>query len=72
MTRPSARTPITKAPMSEPVTEPRPPMSDVPPRTTAAIALSSKVSPVAGCAASSCDAMMSPTQAAQSAMRTDR
>jgi len=33
--------------------------------TAAAMALSSKVSPVIGCAASSCEAMISPTSAAQ-------
>ena len=50
-TRPSARTPITNAPMSVPRMVPRPPISDVPPRTTAAMAFSSNVSPVAGWAA---------------------
>jgi len=37
--RPSANTPMTKAPMIVPPTPPRPPMSEVPPSTTAAIAL---------------------------------
>ena len=64
-TRPSASTPMTNAPMSVPPIVPRPPISDVPPSTTAAIAFSSKVSPVAGCAAPSCAAMISPTSAAQ-------
>ena len=50
ITSPSARTPITNAPISDPVTDPRPPISEVPPSTTAAIAFNSKLSPVAGCA----------------------
>ena len=52
-TSPSLSTPITNAPTSVPPMLPRPPDSEVPPRTTAAIAESSNVSPVAGCAACS-------------------
>ena len=44
---------------------PRPPDMEVPPRTAAAIALSSNVSPVAGCAAISSEEMIRPTIAAQ-------
>ena len=56
---------MTKAPMIVPTIVPRPPDSEVPPRTTAAMALSSKNLPVAGCAATSCEEMIRPTVAAQ-------
>ena len=64
-TRPSLRNPITKAPMSTPRTFPRPPVRAAPPMTTAAMALSSKVSPSCGAALVSSDEMMSPVVAAQ-------
>ena len=64
MINPSDRMPITKAPMIVPIMRPRPPDIDVPPRTAAAIAFSSKNSPVAGWAALSWDAMINPTSAA--------
>ena len=51
MTSPSDRMPMTKAPMMVPPMRPRPPDIEVPPSTAAAMAFSSKVSPVAGCAA---------------------
>ncbi len=57
--------PITKAPMIVPPIVPRPPDIEVPPSTAAAIALSSKVVPVAGCAAISSEEMIRPTIAAQ-------
>ena len=56
ITRPSPKMPITNAPMMVPQIVPRPPDSDVPPSTVAAIAFSSNVSPLAGCAATSSDA----------------
>ena len=56
ITSPSPSMPITKAPMIVPAIVPRPPDSEVPPSTAAAIALSSKVSPDAGCAATSSEA----------------
>ncbi len=56
---------MTKAPTSAPRTVPRPPGSDAPPMTTAAIALSSNVSPVCGAAEVSSEAMIRPTIAAQ-------
>ena len=46
--------------------EPLPPIREVPPSTTAAMAFNSKLSPVAGCAASNWDAMIRPTTAAHS------
>ena len=64
ITSPSARKPMTNAPISAPRTAPRPPDSDAPPITTAAIALSSKVSPACGAADVSSDAMISPAIAA--------
>ena len=65
MTRPSERMPMTKAPMMVPPIVPRPPDIEVPPRTAAAMALSSKLSPVAGWEAISSEEMMRPTIAAQ-------
>ena len=56
---------MTNAPISAPRTLPRPPLSDVPPITTAAIALSSNVSPACGAAEVSSDAMIRPDIAAQ-------
>ena len=55
MTRPSPRMPMTNAPMIVPQIVPRPPANDVPPSTVAAIALSSKVSPLAGCDDQPCE-----------------
>src|SRR3954465_14004384 len=65
ITRPSARKPMTNAPMSAPRTAPRPPISDAPPIPTAAIALSSNVSPAWGAAEVSSEAMIRPDIAAQ-------
>ncbi len=65
ITSPSDRIPITKAPTIVPPIVPLPPDIDVPPRTAAAIALSSKLSPVAGCEAISSDETTRPTIAAQ-------
>src|ERR1043166_1725823 len=65
MTIPSPRMPMTQAPISVPPIVPRPPASEAPPSTTAAMALSSKVSPEAGCAATRSEATISPTSAAQ-------
>jgi hypothetical protein len=65
ITRPSARKPMTNAPIRAPRTVPRPPISDVPPITTAAIALSSNVSPAWGAADVSSEAMIRPDIAAQ-------
>ena len=68
MTNPSARTPMTRRSNQRTSDRAaRPPISEVPPNTTAAIAFNSKLSPVAGCADSSCEAMIIPTKAAQRA-----
>ena len=65
ITRPSDRMPMTKAPTIVPPIVPRPPDIEVPPSTAAAMALSSKLSPVAGCEAISSEEMIRPTIAAQ-------
>src|SRR5690606_38151657 len=65
ITNPSERMPITKAPMIVPPMVPRPPDMDVPPRTAAAMAFSSRFVPVAGCEAISSEEMTRPTMAAQ-------
>jgi hypothetical protein len=44
---------------------PLPPDNDVPPGTTAAMAFNSNDSPVAGCAANHCEAIINPVIAAQ-------
>lgn len=65
ITMPSEMTPITNAPIIVPPIVPIPPAIDVPPKTAAAIAFISHVSPEAGCAASSCAVVISPTIVAQ-------
>ncbi len=56
---------MTKAPIRAPLTVPRPPESDAPPMTTAAIAFSSKLVPVWGAAEVSSEAMIRPAIPAQ-------
>ena len=56
---------MTKAPTRVPRTLPRPPDSAAPPITTAAMALSSKLSPACGAADASSEAMIVPVMAAQ-------
>ena len=65
MIRPSARKPITKAPTRVPRMVPRPPASEVPPSTTAAMAFISNEVPLAGWLATSCDDTTMPAIAAQ-------
>src|SRR3954453_4877387 len=65
ITSPSARKPMTNAPIRAPRTLPRPPISDVPPMTPAAIAFSSNEVPAWGAAEVSSEAMIKPAIAAQ-------